>query len=336
MQEDQKWQLKPEEQGESPKHIGPELDNVRREFKKRIKLLESLDFREADARLKSFVGWLESVPEIKVILDQLEIGKAKALLIEAGQTRFPHPPNATTPDEVAAIGYQLLIQCKGGENPTHWATQYRILPPYSTRDVQVHLNTVISRYIQPFIEYISDLLESQNVDNSARVNVIPVNVALLPPPEIIESLRKFKRDHPEPKRAAFIMMRFGSTQGHLDIADGIRQALSTLKITALRADEKSYHDDLFSNVLTYIYGCQFGIAVFERLESNDFNPNVSLEVGYMKALKKDVCLLKDQTLQALQTDLVGKLYHSFNPQDPKRTIPLVLNRWVRDKELNMD
>ena len=62
----------------------------------------------------------------------------------------------------------------------------------------------------------------------------------------------------------------------------IQSTLGTFGIAALRADDKEYHDDLLPNVLTYIYGCRFGIAVFERLEAEDFNPNVSLEVGYMR------------------------------------------------------
>ncbi len=78
---------------------------------------------------------------------------------------------------------------------------------------------------------------------------------------------------------------------------------------------------------------EFGIALFERLEEDEFNPNVSLEVGYLRALRKPVCLLKDKTLKTLQTDLVGKLYKSFDPQDPKKTIPRELENWLRDKEI---
>src|SRR3990172_35156 len=89
----------------------------------------------------------------------------------------------------------------------------------------------------------------------------------------------------------------------------------------------------FPNILTYIYGCEFGIAVFERIESDEFNPNVSLEVGYMLALRKPVCLLKDRTLEILQADLVGKIYRVFDPQDPVGTIQDELSQWLRDKEI---
>jgi hypothetical protein len=114
------------------------------------------------------------------------------------------------------------------------------------------------------------------------------------PIEIRESLERFRQDHPDELKTSFLMMRFGNTPAHAAIVKGISEVLSLKGISVLRADGKQYHDDLFPNVLTYIYGSRFGIAVFERLEDDDFNPNVSLEVGYLFALRKPVCLLKSQ------------------------------------------
>lgn len=126
------------------------------------------------------------------------------------------------------------------------------------------------------------------------------------------------------------MMKYGTTAAHQNIVNAIKQTLDPYGITAIRADEKDYHADLYPNILTYLYGCGFGIAVFERIEQDDFNPNVSLEVGYMLALGKKVCLLKDQTLRTLHTDLVSKLYKQFDPQDPLSSIPPLLERWMKD------
>lgn len=153
------------------------------------------------------------------------------------------------------------------------------------------------------------------------------------PPEIQNSLREFRLDHPDPKKVAFIMMRFGSTSAHTDIVQGIKDALAPHKISAVRADDKDWHSDLYYNVLTCLYGCSFGIAVFERIEQDDFNPNVALEVGYIMALGKQVCLLKDKTLKGLHTDLVGKLYKTFDPQNPITSIPPELTKWMRDKKI---
>jgi hypothetical protein len=151
------------------------------------------------------------------------------------------------------------------------------------------------------------------------------------PPELQDSLAGFRKDHPEGRPTAFVMMKFGTGRAHKEITEAIRQALQPYGIAALRADDRQYHDDLFANILTYIYGCTFGIAVFERVEGEDFNPNVSLEVGYLMGLRKSVCLLKDRTLRTLPTDLTGKLYRQFDVHDPHGTIPIELNRWLADK-----
>jgi hypothetical protein len=154
------------------------------------------------------------------------------------------------------------------------------------------------------------------------------------PLHIRESLQRFRRDHPDPDAVAFILMQFGTTRAHEEIAQAIKDELAIHGITGVRADDKEYHDDLYYNVLTYLHGCKFGVAVFERIEGEDFNPNVALEVGYMFASIKPVCLLKDRTLTSLHADLVGKLYREFNTQDPQGTIRPQLAKWLTDKDLS--
>lgn len=150
------------------------------------------------------------------------------------------------------------------------------------------------------------------------------------PPTIQESLQAFKEDHPDPAEVAFILMQFGRTKAHEEITKAVKNELSEHGIVGVRADDKEYHTDLFPNVQTYLHGCGLGVAIFERIEAERFNPNVSLEVGYMFAMDKLVCLLKDQTLTALQADLVGKLYRAFDPQDPANTISSNLSQWLNN------
>lgn len=165
------------------------------------------------------------------------------------------------------------------------------------------------------------------IKESIRRQVMPLE----PPVEISKSLEKFRDDFPDSERVGFIIMQFGQTETHKRIIDSIKKTLSDCGITAIRADEKQYHNNLYENVLTYLHGCGFAIVLFERLESDDFNPNVSLEVGYLLAMDKPVCLLKDMTLKLLHTDIVGFLYKAFDPQSPEGTIPPVLTKWMLDK-----
>jgi hypothetical protein len=72
----------------------------------------------------------------------------------------------------------------------------------------------------------------------------------------------------------------------------------------------------------------FGVAVFERIEKEDINPNVAYGVGRMEVLEKPVCPLKDMTLTNLQADPIGHLFHEFNAWEPGTSIGRVLARWL--------
>jgi len=82
-----------------------------------------------------------------------------------------------------------------------------------------------------------------------------------------------------------------------------------------------------------MHGCGFGVAIFDRINSEEFNPNVSLEIGYMMALKKPILFLKDITLKSLQTDLVGKLYEEFDFQNPKKSFDKSVSKWLKQHDL---
>lgn len=151
--------------------------------------------------------------------------------------------------------------------------------------------------------------------------------------ELSLSLKRFRKDYPITEKCGFLMMKFEDSKIQKEIVKVLKSHLSEKGITLLRADEKWYADDLFENIKTYMQGCTFGIALFDRINTDEFNPNVSLEIGYMMALSKPVLLLKDRTLKSLQTDLAGKLYHQFDFQYPEKTIPLVLDKWISDKEI---
>jgi len=51
------------------------------------------------------------------------------------------------------------------------------------------------------------------------------------------------------------------------------------------------------------------------------------------AMNKPILYLKDSTLTSLQTDLIGKLYHEYDFQSPENTLPIVIDKWVTDKEI---
>lgn len=194
------------------------------------------------------------------------------------------------------------------------------------------LNVALSEleiYIQKIVEqYVGSVLQSQQkVDKNISSEAISM-------PEIASGLEKFRADYPIGKKTAFIIMQFGSTTPHTEIVACIKTTLEKHGITALRADDKEYMDDLFPNIKTYMHACDFGVAVYDRITEDDFNPNVSLEVGYMLGMGKNVLLLKDKTLRSLNTDLTGKLYKAFDTTAVDSTMPTHIEKWLSDRGLS--
>ena len=150
------------------------------------------------------------------------------------------------------------------------------------------------------------------------------------PPEISMSLDRLRQKYPDPKKLGFLVMRFTGTKPFSEIVQAIKATGEKHGLTIVRADDQEFHADLLGNVRTYLHGCGFGIAVYERIETNDPNANVGLEVGYFLAMNKPVLLLKDETLPSIQSDLAGKLYKEFDPHDPEGTIPPVMDKWLQD------
>lgn len=144
--------------------------------------------------------------------------------------------------------------------------------------------------------------------------------------------KRLKSDYPK-QTIAFIIMQFKNTPVHKNIFDIIKIELEKYGIKALRADQKIYSDDLFTNILTYMHTAKFGIALYDRITEDEFNPNVSLEVGYMLGLEKNVCILKDSSLKTLHSDLAGRIYQPIDIFNLEESLPSVLNKWLLDKEL---
>jgi DNA-binding MarR family transcriptional regulator len=167
------------------------------------------------------------------------------------------------------------------------------------------------------------------------------------PLELRPYIEKFYMDHPDSSRCAFIMMPFSDTQYYVkyhkqyndNFFELIKEICLNYHIEALRADSKYYTKEILPNIKTYMWGCDLGIAIFEKLENNNepdsegYNPNVSLEVGYMMALKKTPLLLKDSRISKLHSDLIPIIYDSFDADHLQETIPPIIEKWLRDNSL---
>jgi hypothetical protein len=147
-------------------------------------------------------------------------------------------------------------------------------------------------------------------------------------PHLVPYLRQFLADNPDPDRNVFIMMRFRETEQMASIHSTLCDALARHGMTGLRADDKDYTGELWTNLQVYMTGCHLGIAVFEDIDERDFNPNVSLELGYMFGTSRRCLLLKEKRLPALPADVVNRLYKPFDAFRIAETIDAEVARWV--------
>lgn len=159
------------------------------------------------------------------------------------------------------------------------------------------------------------------------------NLLKIAPSRLRETLTGFFDDHPNYNSNCFLIMSFAQTKFHNEIFFELKNILKQYGFNLLRADDRSYSDDLLTNIETYIYGCGFAVAVFERIQNEIYNPNVSFEVGYMSGLNKPVCYLKEKTLPKLSSDLVGKLYGEFDIGNIYESLKAKLDKWLLDKKL---
>lgn len=142
------------------------------------------------------------------------------------------------------------------------------------------------------------------------------------------SLRLFLDDHPDPDRNVFVMMRFMHTDQMEQIYDAIRDACALYGFHAARADDRDYTGELWSNIQVYMTCCHYGVAVFEDIDRRDFNPNVSLELGYMLGRHKRTLILKEQRLPDLPADVVHRLYKPFDMFAISASVSREVSRWI--------
>lgn len=147
--------------------------------------------------------------------------------------------------------------------------------------------------------------------------------------QLVRPLEVFLKDHPNFDRNVFIMMRFAKHAQLEQVYQAVKTTLAARGFDAVRADERDYTGELWSNIQTYMHGCKYGIAVFEDFTgARELNPNVSLELGYMVARQKRTLILREKTLPVIPADLMHRLYRPFDVFNITPSIEQEVGRWV--------
>ena len=141
-------------------------------------------------------------------------------------------------------------------------------------------------------------------------------------------LRQFLETHPDPQRNVFVMMPFRHSDQLDAVYKTVKDTLALRGFHAVRADDRDYTGELWSNVEVCMTCSMYGLAVFEQIDERDFNPNVSLELGYMLAKRRRCLILKEKHLPILPADVVHRLYKPFDMFDIEGSVSLQVAHWV--------
>jgi hypothetical protein len=139
-------------------------------------------------------------------------------------------------------------------------------------------------------------------------------------------------------QSVFVMMKFPDPASTLpvdselleDIWITIDHVLNAYGLKARRADKRAYTDQLWENICIYSLGSRYGLAVLEDRVAAELNPNVALEYGFMKALNRQVALLRDIGFKHDRADLTGKLSLPFEIDKTKKLSRKSLARSVQN------
>ena len=149
----------------------------------------------------------------------------------------------------------------------------------------------------------------------------------------------FASDQPSPQlaelqttadRNVFVMMRYREGRHFRVIESCIRSCLSEYGLIARFAKDRALVDGLWDNIVLYMRHCRFGLVVFEDIDEREFNPNISLELGYMYALGRRCLVLKEKRMPSLPTDICGKLYRDFDVLSLPESLNRQITQWCEN------
>lgn len=148
------------------------------------------------------------------------------------------------------------------------------------------------------------------------------------PPELRDSMNRLYADELIGGGFGFIVTRFGRTDEHKSIFKLLDEVSEATSIPLVTAEHGEFDGRLWANVQCYMHACKFAIAVFEDAEDRGYNPNVALEVGYLKAIEKPTLLMKSSSLDVMSADLLERLYIPYDPSGDGEATKKHIVDWI--------
>ena len=209
--------------------------------------------------------------------------------------------------------------------PSNWASMIPIIGMTAFSDNETSINDMIKAGAD--YAFNKAIITNNQIENQKTLRAIietqirkfQMNLESFYPPTLKDEIITFKEEYKD-KKTAFIIVDFR----HLKTAKEVRRVLLDNGIYGFFANAPGGRNDeeTWKNIQIFMHGCDFGISIFaddsiptsdSKKKRNEINPNVCIEVGYMRGLQKEVLYLKDKSLDKndLPSDFHGKLYTEF-------------------------
>lgn len=120
-------------------------------------------------------------------------------------------------------------------------------------------------------------------------------------------------------QSVFIMTKFPDPQSQdagdvrlREVIGAVQAAVARCQHTPRIASENNYHNSLWDNVELHLLGCSRGVAIVEDKHSQELNPNVAMEWGWMVGMGRRVLYLVEKDFQHSRADWGGLIKEPFD------------------------
>jgi hypothetical protein len=108
----------------------------------------------------------------------------------------------------------------------------------------------------------------------------------------------------------------------------LRAAVATHGLRLQVASDGMAEDTLWANVVTYMWASKYAIVLMDSADGL-LNSNVLIEIGGMLMTGRRCAILRDKSVPAMPSDLVGHIYKPTDLTDHGASVEVV-HQWIRD------
>ena len=189
------------------------------EFLEHASVLHNLHSNEASARLAGVIDWMEQQPPLQNILAELRKKVDGLAILLRADSR--HPPQANTPEQIAAVGLALMEACRREHFGTMCYSR-AITPNYTTSSVHAYVDAGLQRYVIPFLRYVErELRRADAAYTPARIGERKFEDVILGP----AFAAQFPQTHEHLKRLSAEFLRPQETAVWQNVGNSCRQAM---------------------------------------------------------------------------------------------------------------